>query len=588
MKMKDLFAFYDGRVNEFESARKKVAGSKVTIGWLRLLVFLLIPLSGYLLYPDWKIIVPIVIVLLGVFLWLVSRFTDLSEKHAFYERLVAMNQAEKAALRKEYTAFDSGSEFSDPGHPYAIDMDLFHKNGLFAFLNRTATRSGKRMLAQYLLQGSKDRKHVQAVIEDLKHKTDWRQKYLAASRQEDEEMEEAAERWIQFPVKKMRVIRILRWVLPVFSLSSLVFWQAGVLSDMQFILSLLIPMFLIGTRLKETNKILFTSSKAGEKWKSILFRLNELEKCEFDSKEMQVFKEKLLQGENSSREALRRITRLIDLADYRLNMLMGIVLNIFLAWDFWMQTLQMDWLAKYNSDFGKWENDLAHLEVWICAANYAHNRQDLTYGRLEGSQIQTERLGHPLLSPDETVYNDFQASGETAFSIITGPNMAGKSTFLRSVGVNLILARCGFPVVAEQFVMPDLLLYSSMRTTDDLSSSASYFFAELSRLRFIVDAIERGEKVFIILDEILKGTNSIDKEKGSAAFLNKLNELGAKGIIATHDLSLCRLGDESSAFQNLYFDSIIEKDELTFDYKMRAGVCQNMNASFLLKKMGLT
>src|SRR5690606_19281098 len=110
-------------------------------------------------------------------------------------------------------------------------------------------------------------------------------------------MEEAAERWIQFPVKKMRVIRILRWVLPVFSLSSLVFWQAGVLSDMQFILSLLIPMFLIGTRLKETNKILFTSSKAGEKWKSILFRLNELEKCEFDSKEMQVFKEKLLQGE---------------------------------------------------------------------------------------------------------------------------------------------------------------------------------------------------------------------------------------------------------------------------------------------------
>ncbi len=167
--------------------------------------------------------------------------------------------------------------------------------------------------------------------------------------------------------------------------------------------------------------------------------------------------------------------------------------------------------------------------------------------------------------------------------------MAGKSTFLRSVGVNLMLAKAGFPVMAKAFQFPDVLLYSSMRTSDDLNAETSYFHAELLRLRFITDAIEkRNESVFIVLDEILKGTNSKDKEEGSALFLKKLCDLGAKGIIATHDLKLTELSNSDQRLVNLYFDSTISGDEMNFDYKIRAGVAQNMNASFLLKRMGLT
>jgi DNA mismatch repair ATPase MutS len=171
--------------------------------------------------------------------------------------------------------------------------------------------------------------------------------------------------------------------------------------------------------------------------------------------------------------------------------------------------------------------------------------------------------------------------------MITGPNMAGKSTYLRSVGWTIISANAGFPVMAKKCRIPRLKLYTSMRNADDLSGSSSFFHAELSRLRFIVDSIESGEKVFVILDEILKGTNSIDKERGSVGFLKKLARLNARGIIATHDLSLCRLSDENEEFSNRYFDSTIQDEELSFDYKIREGVCQNMNASFLLKKMGL-
>jgi DNA mismatch repair ATPase MutS len=165
--------------------------------------------------------------------------------------------------------------------------------------------------------------------------------------------------------------------------------------------------------------------------------------------------------------------------------------------------------------------------------------------------------------------------------------MAGKSTFLRSVGLSIIFANAGFPVYAKSCTIPRIKLYTSMRTSDDLNSESSYFHAELTRLRFIMDAIEQGEPIFVILDEILKGTNSTDKEIGSKKFLAKLNDLGTKGIIATHDLALCELANESSQFNNQYFDSTILLDEISFDYKIRQGICQNMNASFLLKKMAL-
>ncbi len=165
--------------------------------------------------------------------------------------------------------------------------------------------------------------------------------------------------------------------------------------------------------------------------------------------------------------------------------------------------------------------------------------------------------------------------------------MAGKSTYLRSVGLAIISANAGFPVLADTCRIPDMLLYSSMRTSDDLTVESSYFHAELTRLRFIMDAIESEKRVFVILDEILKGTNSKDKEIGSAGFLQKLNKIGAKGIIATHDLSLTDLAGKHTAFRNVYFDSTIEGEELYFDYKIRDGVCKNMNASFLLRKMKL-
>jgi len=274
--------------------------------------------------------------------------------------------------------------------------------------------------------------------------------------------------------------------------------------------------------------------------------------------------------------------------DYRMNILVGVLLNFFLAWDLRVCYQWQQWYLDHAKNLRKWEAELTQLEVWISGATFSNNFPNNCFaGFNEENSVQIRSLAHPFVPMAKQVCNDVIMLRDEHFLIITGPNMAGKSTYLRSLGLTFILAQAGFPVMASTCSIPRLKLYSSMRTSDDLTVESSYFHAELTRLRFIMDAIERGEQVFIILDEILKGTNSKDKEIGSAKFLQKLVRLNAKGVIATHDLSLCELAANDRSFHNIYFDSTIEGQELSFDYRIREGICKNMNASFLLKKMQL-
>ena len=199
--------------------------------------------------------------------------------------------------------------------------------------------------------------------------------------------------------------------------------------------------------------------------------------------------------------------------------------------------------------------------------------------------IKSNNLGHPLIHPDKCIRNNYLMNyGD--FQIVTGANMAGKSTFLRTVSIAIISANNGLPVCAESFHYYPIKLITSMRSTDSLSNEESYFFSELKRLRYIIDYLQ-NEHYFVVLDEILKGTNSKDKEEGSKKFVRKLIELKSSGIIATHDLSLCTLADNSDQVYTKYFDAEIIKGELHFDYQFKDGICQNMNASYLLNKMGI-
>jgi DNA mismatch repair ATPase MutS len=298
--------------------------------------------------------------------------------------------------------------------------------------------------------------------------------------------------------------------------------------------------------------------------------------------------EALFNDDKNLVQSLKQLAKIQNRMDFRMNLLVGTVLNFYLAWDYHVIHQWNHWKNENQSNLGQWERQLAQLEVWISGAVYRFNFPETCFAQFsENEGIKITGLGHPFVHSPKRISNNVEMTEDNHFLIITGPNMAGKSTYLRSLGLAFICANAGFPILAKRSVMPRMSLYSSMRTTDDLTVESSYFHAELTRLRFIMDAIERGEKVFIILDEILKGTNSKDKEIGSAKFLEKLKSMNAKGVIATHDLSLCNLAENNLAYKNWYFDSTIKDNELSFDYKIRSGVCQNMNASFLLKKMNL-
>ena len=268
------------------------------------------------------------------------------------------------------------------------------------------------------------------------------------------------------------------------------------------------------------------------------------------------------------------------------------MLYIVLANGFFLRTLTHcyhieKWISKHGSSVEQWFETIAFFDAYNSLGNFAFNHPDYTFPKLTKQKIvlKSRGAGHPLLDPEKCVLNDFQIDNEQFF-IVTGANMAGKSTFLRTISLQIMMANVGLPVHAKEVDYRPIKLITSMRTTDSLTDDESYFFSELKRLKFIVEEIQK-DCYFIVLDEILKGTNSTDKARGSRKFVERLVESKSTGIIATHDLSLCEVTNEHPQIENHYFDAEIIDDELHFDYKLKEGVCQNMNASFLLKKMAI-
>jgi DNA mismatch repair ATPase MutS len=249
------------------------------------------------------------------------------------------------------------------------------------------------------------------------------------------------------------------------------------------------------------------------------------------------------------------------------------------------------WKSRNDRKLEKWFDSLYAVDELNSFAGFAFNHPEVVYPVFSEKDFKLEASGmkHPFIDRRTCVGNDSHIKGWKDFQVITGANMAGKSTYLRTVGINLVLAMTGGPVLAKSFVFKPVDLFTSITTSDSLQDGESYFFAELKRLKQMIDLLENGNKMFIILDEILRGTNSADKRKGSKSLISQLVRLGASGFIATHDLALGELKKEfPEHVENKRFEVEIINDELYFDYKLKEGISQNLNATFLMKKMGIT
>ncbi|UOY08671.1 DNA mismatch repair protein MutS [Muricauda sp. SCSIO 64092] len=588
--MNDPQAFYKKQLVEhgksLTALKTKLNASSV----LRLVLFLGIISAIYLSWSQTNVLLGILVFAIPLFVLLVVRHQKLKYQRDVIQNLQLQNKRELNVLNHEYYGLPDGKGYQDATHAFSQDIDLFGRGSFFQYCNRTALKSGSDLLAATML--SNDINNIvqkQEAIQELSKIPEWRQHFTAVGSLVRTEVDsDTVVRWLggyrPFVPSAMHGMSI------GFSLLSLLVWASyflGYVSGYAVFGVFLLGLAITGAFLPKINQLSAQTTKAQSTLRQYAKLLQLLEQHKFASEVLKSRRNAVATEGNSSSSILKKFSRVLDALDQRNNLIIGILGNGFLLRDLFVSKSIEDWISSYKEQIPKWFATIAFFDAYNSLGNYAFNHPNHSFPKIEESNyvLRSKAAAHPLLKVDVAVANPISIAKEEFF-IITGANMAGKSTFLRTVGLQLVMANMGLPVCAEQASYSPIKLITSMRTTDSLTNDESYFFSELKRLKYIIDTIAE-EPYFIILDEILKGTNSTDKAAGSKKFIERLVGLRTTGLIATHDLSLCEVADSLKTVKNYYFDAQIVNDELFFDYTFKEGVCENMNASFLLHKMGI-
>lgn len=588
----DLNQFYLSRKQKESLLLKDINRSLFASSMLRLVVFILIVLSIYFFWGNTQLLVLSLSVGVGLFLFLITRHQRLENRRDYRKATIAVNQTELNALAGIHGE-ENGAKYTSANHAYSQDIDLFGEGSIFQRINRTTTVYGEQLLAKWLndndITGIEER---QKAIQELAEKVDWREHFRATaslSASASELDTRTVLSWLRsYKPFIPAYFKIIPIVFSVLSLVAIALYSTDILSITQLLIVFFGGLGITGTYVKRITSLYNNISKAKDTFAHYSELISAIETADFSSQLLNTHKEKVISNTQSASVLLRKISTEINNLGNRNNILLAPVLNGFFLWDIYYSYKIERWISSFDNTVVEWFEAIEFFDAMGSLANYSFNHPTHVLPKISGSPdniLEATEMKHPLMSPEKCVPNSIHIK-KNDFIIITGANMAGKSTFLRTVGLNLVLANCGLPVPATSFTYTPIKLISSMRTSDSLLDDASYFYAELRRLKHIVDQLETAH-YFVILDEILKGTNSKDKAEGSAKFLERLVKTGSTGIIATHDLSLCTLADSFPSIRNHYFDAEIVNDELYFDYTFKNGVCQNMNASFLLRKMGI-
>ena len=591
MNIEELRAVYRQRAGEFTTLlnQKKTIINRISTA--RALTALAVLASTYLSFQTssylWLLLASI-----ALFVALVRWHAVLFNEKEHLENLASLNHGEIAALQGDYSAQPTGIEFADAHHPYSSDLDLFGEASMFQYLNRTCTAAGKEMLAERLLHPLSTHKEIithQQAIKELKPLLDFRQNLQATAMQvKDSQADRAQLRaWVQHPFLFLdkRSIRLLLSLSPLITVAVLVL--AISISEAKYLAigMVLLQWTVTGLYLKRISAFHDYVSRKKHVLEHYARLLSTINGQSFQSELLRSIQSSTQQAE----EKLMRLASLMSALDARLNFMTSLVLNALVLYDMQCVLRLERWKEKNALHLETWLDAIGSAEVLNSFATYAFNNPSYGYASItDKEEIHAVDIGHPLLGEKERVANTVQVGSPHKIVIITGANMAGKSTFLRTLGVNLLLALNGAPVCAREFACPIIRLRTGMRTTDSLKDHQSYFYAELHRLKEIISELNEGKKMLVLLDEILKGTNSNDKLTGSVALVKQLLRHPCLVVIATHDLALGALENElPDRVINYHFEPTIETDVLSFDYRLKRGIAEKMNATFLMRKMGI-
>lgn len=596
--MQEKNSFYQERAERFQTLAMQLHRRYNRLSMVRLGVFLAgAVIAVYLFGWHWWAGGVFTFLFLIAFARLVSWHQKLEKKAAFNEQLAKIQGQECQALANDLSAFPHGESFMDAQHPYSSDLDIFGQHSIFAACCRTTTSLGMARLAAWLQQPAATPVIAgrQAAIKELGPMYDWRHQLRAIGMElHDNPFQLAAlSRWILTPpfVTGNTRMWVARHFAPVIAIAGIVLW-ACCLSWQVSIWFFLPSALVLAFSVKKVNEIHDQTGKAVEILEHYGSILAHIEQQSFTSEKLKnlhgAFKDELTQASNE----VKWLAYFISQLNVRYNVF-AILLNITMCWDLqWVDRLER-WKILNRERMPRWFDALAEIEALASLANLHFNNPEWSFPIfVDDTALDGMEIGHPLIATNKRVGNDFSMLTKGHIKLITGSNMGGKSTFLRTVGVNIVLAQTGAPVCAKHLQLPALQVFSSMRTQDALQENASSFYAELKRLQQIISAVEAGQqdgfRPFFLLDEILKGTNSVDRHTGAKALIHQLISDGGAGLIATHDLELGALETAANgSIENLCLEVEIRDGALYFDYKLRKGISQSFNATILMQQMGI-
>ena len=588
---------YTERLSLTEGQLQQVKKQIFRISMLRLALFIAGIAGLYFFFNQTTLlIVCICLTFLPLFV-LVKIHNRFFIRKEWLETQARIIQEELQALSGDYSSFEDGKEYVNPEHPYSFDLDIFGRRSLFQSINRTCTFFGKVRLAEWLQNHLHEKASIekrQEMVREISEHTLFREQFRVAGLVHHGQSPDAEkiQAWSQSPAQYLHAgwVKAFIWGVPVINslllITSLAEWTSFSWLGLSFGIFLVLSFGIIkrATYIQETY---------GKQLKSLngYARLIALAKAEdWKSAGMQELMERFNLNGQSPIQALQQLSKELDRLDLRNNQFLYVLLEGSIFFQLQEIVRIERWKARYGQHINEWLETVGKLDALCSLGTFAYNHPQYTYPELTEKPFcfLATQMGHPLMPASQCVKNDATIPSRPFFLIITGANMAGKSTYLRTIGVNYLLACIGAPVCCERLRLHPNQLITSLRTSDSLSNNESYFFAELKRLKRIIDLLNQGQQLFIILDEILKGTNSMDKQKGSFDLIRQFMQLKANGIIATHDLLLGSLIKQfPEEIRNYCFEADIKENELTFSYKLREGVAQNMNACFLMKKMGI-
>lgn len=590
-------AFYKQRIDDLTQILAILNKRKTFHGWLRLLIVCAGITVLYFTSPNPLWLNIFFVACTGVFFLTVLK-KDLSNRDSIshHQHLLEINKQELLYLNHLFAHQKDGPAFLDDDFSYAGDLDIFGRSSVYQYINRSCSQQGNQLIAHWLLNAANAQEILarQNAVKELSQKTIWRQELHAHS--STSVISVAGQHTIEVWLKESNTFshskywQFIRYIIPALSVTSLIFYILDLVNTPQFLLLLLFFSIFASYISRKVNPFYKALSKITAETNTLFNIIGCIESSSFSDPLLNSMKKHFQSDTKKASEQVAKLNRILNRFDYRLNPIVFIPLNILLLWDL-QQILQLEkWKHKNDQELSLWYDAMARFEVLSSLGTLTFNHPDWCFPVLNTVQPEftAVQLGHPLIKPEKSISNDFSSTGEGKINIITGSNMAGKSTFLRSVGVNIILATMGAPVCATKMTVSPLKVMTSMRIKDNLEENTSTFYAELKKLKTIIEAVNSRQPVFILLDEILRGTNSLDRQTGSMALIRQLLHHNAIGIVATHDLELAGMIKEfPEAIHNYYFDAALDGEELYFDYTLKHGVCQNLNASILMKKIGI-